>query len=50
MGFEEALVLKILRMVNKAEFKRHQSPPVLRVSSKSFGIGRRMPIEGTYLC
>lgn len=49
MGYDEATVLNSLRMVNKAEFKRFQSPPVLRVSSKSFGLGRRMPIEGKYL-
>ncbi len=48
-GFDEAIVLKTLRLVNQAEFKRYQSPPVLRISSKSFGIGRRLPIEGTYL-
>jgi NAD+ synthase (glutamine-hydrolysing) len=49
MGFDEETVLRSLKMVNKAEFKRYQSPPVLRVSSKSFGLGRRMPIEGKYL-
>lgn len=49
MGFNEATVLRSLRMVNKAEFKRYQAAPVLRVSSKSFGLGRRMPIEGKYL-
>lgn len=49
MGFDPELVLRTLRMVNKAEFKRYQSPPVIRVSSKSFGLGRRLPIEGKYL-
>ncbi len=49
MGFDEALVQKVLRMVNMNEWKRFQAPPVLRVSPKSFGIGRRMPIEGKYL-
>lgn len=49
MGFDSELVLRTLRMVNKAEFKRYQSPPVIRVSSKSFGLGRRLPIEGKYL-
>jgi NAD+ synthase (glutamine-hydrolysing) len=48
-GFDKEIVLKSLKLVNKAEFKRYQSPPVLRVSSKSFGLGRRMPIEGKYL-
>lgn len=48
-GYEESLVQKVLRMVNRAEFKRFQSPPVLRVSTKSFGLGRRLPIEARYL-
>jgi NAD+ synthase (glutamine-hydrolysing) len=49
MGYDEALVKRILRMVNVAEFKRNQAPPILRVSPKAFGIGRRMPIVGKYL-
>ena len=47
-GFEETLVKRILRMVNLAEFKRYQTPPILRVSPKAFGMGRRMPIVGKY--
>ncbi|MBP8725890.1 MAG: NAD+ synthase [Saprospiraceae bacterium] len=50
MGYDPEQVRRILRMVNRAEFKRFQAPPVLRVSPKSFGLGRRMPIEGKYLC
>ena len=49
MGFDEALVRRVLRLVNINEFKRHQVAPVLRVSSKAFGVGRRMPIVGKYL-
>ena len=49
MGYDEALVKRILRMVNINEFKRYQTAPVLRVSSKAFGMGRRMPIVGKYL-
>lgn len=49
LGFDEALVRRVLRMVNKNEFKRAQVAPVLRVSSKAFGMGRRMPIVGKYL-
>jgi NAD+ synthase (glutamine-hydrolysing) len=48
-GFDETLVKKILRMVNLAEFKRNQAPPILRVSPKAFGMGRRLPIVGKYL-
>ncbi len=49
MGFDAALVQRVLRMVNINEFKREQAAPVLRVSSKGFGMGRRMPIVGKYL-
>ena len=49
MGFDETLVRRVLRMVNINEFKREQAPPVLRVSNKGFGMGRRMPIVGKYL-
>ncbi|MDB5119579.1 MAG: synthetase [Sphingobacteriales bacterium] len=49
MGFDEVLVRRVLKMVNVAEFKRYQTPPILRVSPKAFGMGRRMPIVGKYL-
>jgi NAD+ synthase (glutamine-hydrolysing) len=49
MGFDEALVRKTLRLVNMNEYKRYQTPPMLRVSTKAFGMGRRMPIVGKYL-
>ena len=49
MGFDESLVKRILRLVNINEFKRFQTAPTLRVSSKAFGMGRRMPIVGKYL-
>ncbi|MEI8047961.1 MAG: NAD+ synthase [Bacteroidota bacterium] len=48
-GFDETVVKRVLRMVNMNEWKRHQSPPILRVSPKAFGQGRRMPIVGRYL-
>jgi NAD+ synthase (glutamine-hydrolysing) len=48
-GYDEALVRRILRLVNLNEFKRHQAAPVLRVSPKAFGMGRRMPIVAKYL-
>ncbi|HQJ46622.1 MAG TPA: NAD+ synthase, partial [Ignavibacteriaceae bacterium] len=41
---DEALVRKVLRMVDTSEFKRNQSAPALRISSKAFGYGRRFPI------
>lgn len=48
-GFDESTVKRVLRMVNMNEWKRHQTPPILRVSPKAFGQGRRMPIVGRYL-
>ena len=48
-GFDAATVKRVLKMVNTTEYKRHQTPPILRVSSKAFGTGRRMPIVGKYL-
>lgn len=48
-GYEPTLVARILKMVNTNEYKRYQTPPVLRVSPKAFGLGRRMPIVGHYL-
>jgi len=49
MGYDEATVLRILKMVNLNEHKRYQTPPILRISSKAFGMGRRMPIVAKYL-
>ncbi|HZK06906.1 MAG TPA: NAD+ synthase [Bacteroidales bacterium] len=48
-GFDEAIVRRVLKMVNSSEYKRHQTPPILRVSTKAFGMGRRMPIVSKYL-
>ncbi len=49
MGFDPALVDRVLRMVNINEYKRNQFCPILRVSPKAFGVGRRVPIVGNYL-
>ena len=49
MGFDEALVNRILKLVNTNEYKRYQTPPMLRISTKAFGMGRRMPIVAKYL-
>jgi NAD+ synthase (glutamine-hydrolysing) len=48
-GSDSQLVRRVCRMVNANEFKRQQAAPVLRVSQKAFGMGRRMPIVGKYL-
>lgn len=44
LGFEENLVSKVLKMVDRAEYKRKQAPPGLKITQKAFGIGRRFPI------
>jgi len=49
MGFDKKLIDRVLKMVNGSEWKRNQAPPILRVSPKAFGMGRRMNIEGKYL-
>jgi NAD+ synthase (glutamine-hydrolysing) len=43
-GMDKALAERIIRTVARAEFKRRQCPPVLKVSPRAFGMGRRMPI------
>jgi NAD+ synthase (glutamine-hydrolysing) len=48
-GFDEALVYRILKMVNNTEWKRFQFAPILRITSKAFGRGRRMPLVAKYL-
>ena len=48
-GFDSALVDRVLKMVNMNEYKRNQFCPIIRISPKAFGIGRRMPIVGKYL-
>jgi NAD+ synthase (glutamine-hydrolysing) len=49
LGIEEVLVQRVLKLVNTNEYKRNQFCPIIRVSTKAFGVGRRMPIVGKYL-
>ncbi|MEO7310920.1 MAG: NAD+ synthase [Chitinophagaceae bacterium] len=49
LGYDAALTDRILKMVNVNEYKRNQFCPIIRVSPKAFGVGRRMPIVGKYL-
>jgi NAD+ synthase (glutamine-hydrolysing) len=48
-GFDPALVKRVLRLVNLNEYKRNQFCPIIRVSCKAFGVGRRLPIVAKYL-
>jgi len=49
MGFDPTLVNRTLKMVNTNEYKRNQFCPIIRISPKAFGVGRRVPIVGKYL-
>lgn len=48
-GYDSALVDRILKMVNTNEYKRNQFCPIIRISPKAFGVGRRVPIVAKYL-
>ena len=48
-GMDESLVKRVLKMVNMNEYKRNQFCPIIRVSTKAFGVGRRLPIVARYL-
>ncbi|MFC2118380.1 NAD+ synthase [Bacteroidota bacterium] len=47
-GFEKELVGRIVQMVDNNEYKRFQFPPILRISSKAFGTGRKMPLVANF--
>jgi NAD+ synthase (glutamine-hydrolysing) len=47
-GYDPTMVQKIIEMVNRNEYKRYQAPPIIKVSSKSFGRGRSMPLVAKY--
>jgi len=49
LGFDATLVDRTLKMVNNNEYKRNQFCPIIRISPKAFGVGRRVPIVGKYL-
>jgi NAD+ synthase (glutamine-hydrolysing) len=48
LGINEQVVIKTIKMVNQNEYKRYQTPPILRISSKAFGSGRKMPLVAKY--
>lgn len=48
-GFDQATVAKTISMVNRNEYKRFQTAPILRVSTKAFGLGRRIPLVAEHL-
>ena len=48
-GLDEAVVRRVVRMVDAAEYKRRQAAPTLKVSARAFGTGRRVPIAQRYV-
>lgn len=47
-GSDDQTIRKVIRMINVNEYKRYQTPPALRISSKAFGEGRKMPLAAKY--
>ena len=47
-GFDEALVRRVIAMVDKAEYKRRQYPPGTKVSKRAFGKDRRLPMTNLW--
>jgi NAD+ synthase (glutamine-hydrolysing) len=47
-GFDPATVTRVIKLVDRSEYKRRQMPPGLKVTSRAFGFGRRMPIAQRY--
>jgi NAD+ synthase (glutamine-hydrolysing) len=48
LGYEEATVRSVLRMVDRAEYKRRQSPPGIKITPRAFGKDRRLPITNRW--
>ncbi|RLI91277.1 MAG: NAD+ synthase [Candidatus Altiarchaeales archaeon] len=48
-GFDEELVKKVIKMVDKNEYKRRQAPPGIRITPRAFGKDRRLPITNRYV-
>lgn len=46
--FSKDLVLSVIRRIERNEYKRRQAPPVLKITPKAFGVGRKMPIARAY--
>lgn len=47
-GFKAGTVNRVVRLIDFAEYKRRQAAPGLKVTSKAFGVGRRIPIAQRY--
>ena len=47
-GYDPQVVLKVTQLVDRSEYKRRQMAPGLKVTSRAFGVGRRVPIAQRY--
>ena len=47
-GFDAATVKRVIRLIDLAEYKRRQAAPGLKITTKAFGMGRRIPIAQRY--
>jgi NAD+ synthase/NAD+ synthase (glutamine-hydrolysing) len=48
-GFDPATVTRVIKLIDRSEYKRRQAAPGLKVTSRAFGFGRRMPIAQNYV-
>jgi NAD+ synthase (glutamine-hydrolysing) len=48
MGYDAATVRRVIRMVDRNEYKRRQAPPGVRITARAFGKDRRLPITNKY--
>ena len=48
MGFERAIVARVMRLVDISEYKRRQAPPGIKITPRAFGRDRRLPITNRY--
>ena len=48
LGFDEKTISKVIRMVDRSEYKRRQSPPGIKITPRAFGKDRRLPITNKY--
>ena len=47
-GFDPETVMRVIKLIDRSEYKRRQMAPGLKVTSRAFGVGRRMPIAQNY--
>jgi NAD+ synthase (glutamine-hydrolysing) len=48
LGYDRETAIDVIRMVDRAEYKRRQAPPGIRITPRAFGKDRRLPITNRY--